>query len=627
MVETWQQISLGILVLLVFLSFIREWLAPEVVAISALVVCVLIGVLPIAVSFPDPELSGEALSQALRQFNADALKVFSHPAPITVACMFILSAALERTGVIEILGHWFEKTAAKSPFQMLVVMILIVAGLSGFMNNTPVVVIFMPIILGICRRKDWKASKYLIPLSYAAIVGGTITIIGTSTNLVASGIAADYDQALAFGMFDVTPLGLIFVLITFIYLVTVGQRLLPDRVTLAAIVNSEDSREFITRAYVSRDSPLIGQSYMDSWLRKVKKARVIDIVRDGRRVKQGLNKVIFEVGDEIIMKGKLESLIGLSEKGAGISQGHPHQADELGLEDIRTESAVMMEGILGPDSSLAGKTLKELNFRQKYGVIIVAVHRRGRNLQERFEDVKLAFGDTLLVQGPARRMQQLFDLKDFINLSAPKETPYRTKKAPFAILSILAFMFVSLLSGLGVISPVPIVLTALVSAIFVLLTGCLNSNEVYQAIEWKVLFLIFGMLGLGQALQYSGITEMIATQVVKSIGQVDPRILIALFYLLAAVLTEMVSNNAVAALLTPLGIIVSIQLGVDARPFIAAVMFGSSASFATPIGYQTNTFVYGAGGYKFGDFFRAGFPLAVILWIVASVMIPVFWPL
>jgi len=627
MVETWQQISLGILVLLVFLSFIREWLAPEVVAVSALVVCVLIGVLPIAVSFPDPELSGEALSQALRQFNADALKVFCHPAPITVACMFILSAALERTGVIEILGHWFEKTAAKSPFQMLVVMILIVAGLSGFMNNTPVVVIFMPIILGICRRKDWKASKYLIPLSYAAIVGGTITIIGTSTNLVASGIAADYDQALAFGMFDVTPLGLIFVLITFIYLVTVGQRLLPDRVTLAAIVNSEDSREFITRAYVSRDSPLIGQSYMDSWLRKVKKARVIDVVRDGRRVKQGLNEVIFEVGDEIIMKGKLESLIGLSEKGAGISQGHPHQADELGLEDIRTESAVMMEGILGPDSSLAGKTLKELNFRQKYGVIIVAVHRRGRNLQERFEDVKLAFGDTLLVQGPARRMQQLFDLKDFINLSAPKETPYRTKKAPFAILSILAFMFVSLLSGLGVISPVPIVLTALVSAIFVLLTGCLNSNEVYQAIEWKVLFLIFGMLGLGQALQYSGITEMIATQVVKSIGQVDPRILIALFYLLAAVLTEMVSNNAVAALLTPLGIIVSIQLGVDARPFIAAVMFGSSASFATPIGYQTNTFVYGAGGYKFGDFFRAGFPLAVILWIVASVMIPVFWPL
>ena len=255
MVEAWQQIALGVLVLLVFAGFVREWLPPEVIAIGALVVCVLIGVLPIAVPTPGSELTGDALKEALRTLNADALRVFAHPAPITVACMFVLSAALERTGVIEILGHWFEGHAAKSPTRMLVVMILIVAGLSGFMNNTPVVVIFMPIVLGICRRKDWRASKFLIPLSYAAIVGGTITIIGTSTNLVASGIAADYDKDLAFGMFDVTPLGLVFVAVTFVYLLTVGQKLLPDRVTLAALIDSTDSREFITRAYVSKNSP------------------------------------------------------------------------------------------------------------------------------------------------------------------------------------------------------------------------------------------------------------------------------------------------------------------------------------------------------------------------------------
>ena len=625
MVEAWQQIALGVLVLLVFAGFVREWLQPEVVAIAALVICVLIGVLPIAVSSPDPGLTGDALSEALRRFNADALRVFAHPAPITVACMFVLSAALERTGVIEILGHWFERHAAKSPTRMLVVMILIVAGLSGFMNNTPVVVIFMPIVLGICRRKDWRASKFLIPLSYAAIVGGTITIIGTSTNLVASGIAANYDKDLAFGMFDVTPLGLVFVAITFVYLLTIGQKLLPDRVTLAALIDSTDSREFITRAYVSKDSPLIGQLFTDSWLRKVKKARVIDIVRDGQRIREGLDKVSFAEGDEIILKGKLEGLMGLSDKkGAGISQGQP---DQLGLEDIRTESAVMMEGILGPDSNLAGRTLKELNFRQKYGVIIVAVHRRGRNLRERFEDVKLAFGDTLLVQGPARRMQQLFELKDFVNLSAPKEIPSRPRKAPFAIASILAFMLVGLLSGINVIPDIPIVLVALTAAVFVLAAGCLDPGEAYQAIEWKVLFMIIGMLGLGQALQYSGVAELMAGKVVSLIGDMDPRFLIPIFYLLAAVLTEMVSNNAVAALLTPLGIIVSIQLGVDARPFIAAVMFGASASFATPIGYQTNTFVYGAGGYKFGDFFKVGAPLAIILWIVASILIPVIWPL
>jgi di/tricarboxylate transporter len=276
---------------------------------------------------------------------------------------------------------------------------------------------------------------------------------------------------------------------------------------------------------------------------------------------------------------------------------------------------------------LAGKSLKELNFRQRFGVIIVAVHRRGRNLQERFEDVKLAFGDTLLVQGPARRMQQLFELKDFVNLSEPKEIAIRSKKAPFAILAILAFMVVGLLSGIEVIPAIPIVQVALCAAVFVLVTRCIDPSEAYQSIEWKVLFLIIGMLALGQALQYSGVAQIISTSVFNATQGMDLRIIIALTYLLAAVLTEMVSNNAVAALLTPLAIGLSLQLGCDPKPFIAAVMFGSSASFATPIGYQTNTFVYGAGGYKFGDFFRAGFPLAVILWIVASFLIPIIWPL
>ncbi|MFT6242494.1 MAG: di/tricarboxylate transporter [Akkermansiaceae bacterium] len=623
MVETWQQIALGVLVLLVFTSFIKEWASPEVVALGALVSCVIIGVLPIAVPSPAAGLEGQELADALRRFNADALRVFAHPAPITVACMFVLSAALERTGVIEILGNWFERTAGKSPTRMMVMMILIVAGLSGFMNNTPVVVVFLPIVLGICRRKNWTASKYLIPLSYAAIVGGTVTIIGTSTNLVASGIAASYDADYAFGFFDVTPLGLVFVAITFVYLLTVGKKLLPDRVTLAALIDSKDSREFITRAHVSKESPLIGQFFLESSLKKMKKARVIDIVRNGNRVQEGLNTVVFQEGDEIVIKGRLGDLMGLADQD-GITQGTP---DQLGLEDVRTESAVMMEGIIGPDSSLAGKSLKELNFRQRFGVIIVAVHRRGRNLQERFEDVKLAFGDTILVQGPARRMQQLFELKDFINLSEPKEIATRSKKAPIAIAAILAFMVVGLLTGIEVLPPIPIVLVALCAAVFVLATRCIDPSEAYQSIDWKVLFLIIGMLGLGQALQFSGVAEILAAKVVASTQGMDPRILVALFYLLAAVMTEMVSNNAVAALLTPLGIIVGIQLGVDPKPFIAAVMFGSSASFATPIGYQTNTFVYGAGGYKFGDFFKAGFPLAIILWIVASFLIPVIWPL
>lgn len=622
MAEQWQQIALIVLVILVFASFVKEWVQPEVVALSALVICVLIGVLPVAVPTPDPSLTGDALVDALRRFNADALRVFAHPAPVTVACMFVMSAALDRTGVVDWLGQWFEKVAATSPQKMLVVMILIVAGLSGFMNNTPVVVVFLPIVIAICRRKDWKASRYLIPLSYAAIVGGTTTIIGTSTNLVASGIAASYDEDLALGMFDVTPLGIVFVAITFVYLLTIGQKLLPDRVTLASLIDSKDSREFITRAFVSAGSPLLGQRLFDTYLKKMKKARVIDVVRDGRRVKTPLNETVLEEADEIILKGKLEEIMSLSEDSSVSAM-----KQDMGLEDVRTESAVMMEGIVGPESTMAGKSLRELNFRQRFGVIIVAVHRRGKNLQERFEDVKLAFGDTLLVQGPARRMQQLFHEKDFVNLSEPTQQVVRKSKAPLAIIALLSFMVLGALCGAGVVPPVPIVFIALAAATFVLLTKCLDPVEAYQAIEWKVIFMIIGMLGLGKALEFSGLAMNIANWVVNLMGDSDPRLLIAALYLLAAVMTEMVSNNAVAALLTPLAIIVSHQLGVDARPLIVAVMFGSSASFATPIGYQTNTFVYGAGGYKFGDFFRAGFPLAMILWIVASFLIPVLWPL
>ncbi|MDB4143919.1 SLC13 family permease [Akkermansiaceae bacterium] len=622
MIETWQQIALVLLVVAVFASFVKEWLSAEIVSLSALVICVLIGVLPIAVPSPSPDLTGAELAEALRRFNADALRVFAHPAPITVACMFVLSAALDRTGVVEILGQWFEKVAATNQTRMLVVMILIVAALSGFMNNTPVVVVFLPIVLAICRRKDWKASKFLIPLSYAAIVGGTTTIIGTSTNLVASGIAASYSPDLAFSMFEVTKLGLVFVVVTFIYLVTVGKKLLPDRVTLAALIDSKDSREFITRAYVSPDSDLIGKEITETYLKKMKKARVIDVVRDGQRVQTPLNKIILEESDEIILKGKLEEIMSLSKE-----EGMTAMKGDIGLEGVRTESAVLMEGIIGPDSSMAGRSLRELNFRQKFGVIILAVHRRGKNFQARFEDVKLAFGDTLLVQGPAARMQQLFQEKDFVNLSEPKQQIVRKKKAPLAILALLAFMILGALGGAGVMPPIPIVLIALTAAVFVLATRCLDPSEAYQAIEWKVLFMIIGMLGLGKALEFSGVAMLLANWVVGTVGDADPRILIAVFYLLAAVLTEMVSNNAVAALLTPLAIIVGTQLGVDARPFIVAVMFGSSASFATPIGYQTNTFVYGAGGYKFGDFFKAGFPLAVILWIIASFLIPVMWPL
>ncbi len=596
-----EQLFLSVLIVVVFSAFVKEWVSAELVAMGALLACVLAGVLSMDNGAAD-----------------NALSVFSNPAPITVACMFILSAALERTGVIDMLGIWFEKLVGTSPLKMLASLILIVAVLSGFVNNTPVVVVFMPIILGICRKQGFKASKYLIPLSYAAIVGGTMTIIGTSTNLIASGIALDKGMK-PFTMFEIMPLGLVFVGVAFVYLMTIGRKLLPDRVTLAALIDSSESREFITHAFVKVGSPLIETAYVDTEIGKQKKVRVLEVLRAGRRVRDPLPEIRFEEGDEIVFKGKLSAVMGVS-----TSEGIDMRGNErLGLEGMRTESAVLMEGILGPDSSLAGKSLKELNFRQKFGVLILAVHRRGSNLQERFEDEKLEFGDTLLVQGPAEKMRRLFEEKDFINLSEPNLQETRNRKSPIAIGAIVLFMLIGALSApLGM--NIPVVQTALFCALLVMVTGCINPQEAYKAIEWKVVFMIFGMLGVGLAMTESGLAQLIASGVEGF--KDNPHLVLCLVYLVAAVMTELISNNAVAALLTPIAISVAFGMGVDARPFVVAVMFGSSASFSTPIGYQTNTFVYGAGGYKFGDFFKAGFPLAMIMWLVASYLIPLIWP-
>ncbi|MDG0994573.1 MAG: SLC13 family permease [Akkermansiaceae bacterium] len=607
---TWQQAYLTALVVLVFIAFVKEWVSAELVAVSALIACVLAGILNVT--------PGDHLN---------ALTVFSHPAPITVACMFILSSGLEKTGVIEALGTWFEKLAGSSPLRMMVVMMILVAALSGFVNNTPVVVVFMPIVLAICRRKEYTASRFLIPLSYAAIVGGTTTIIGTSTNLIATGIA-EREGLANFSMFSITPLGLIFVATAFIYMLTLGRKLLPDRVTLATLIDTESSREFITHAFVKKNSELDGLTFPESPLAKMKKARVLEVLRDGRRLRRPLPEIVFEAGDEIVFKGDLAGVMGIS-KTEGIDvRGNA----ERGLEGIRTESALLMEGIIGPDSNMTGKSLKELNFRQRYGVLILAVHRQGKNLRERFEDEKLAFGDTLLVQGPTEKMNTLFQQRDFINLSKPEHTAFRSSKAPIAIGALLLFMIAGALGGNFGIPRIPIVQLAMTGALLVLVTKCVQPHEAYRAIDWKVVFIIFGMLGLGMAIQASGLAQRIADGMTQNLGITNPYIMLAVMYLFAAVMTEIISNNAVAVLLTPLAIVVAKTLAVangtdiSAIPFIIAVMFGSSASFSTPIGYQTNTFVYGAGGYKFGDFFRAGFPLAVILWLIASVMIPILWP-
>ena len=549
-----------------------------------------------------------------------ALQSFSNPAPLTVGCMFIISAALEKCGLIDRLAIHFEGITRLGYGRFLLILILVVALISAFINNTPVVVVFMPVVLSLSRKLGVPASKLLIPLSYASILGGMCTVVGTSTNILVSGIAQQNGEP-AIAMFEMAWVGLPALGIGTLYLLIVGRRILPARETLTSILSEDERREFITEAFVQHGAPIIGKTLNESGINQKRGIRVIDVVRSGVTLQSKLDEVVLREGDRLI----------LACRPAGVAEARRIEGFDLaaeaglGLEQIAAHEGMMIEGMIGPNSSLVGSTIKEINFRQRFRMIVLAVHRRGRNVRAGMEALRLDFGDTLLMLGTEGAISQLRASDDILLIDRPPVPAAVGRRKVPIILATISAMIGAASFGLARIE-----LAAFLAVVVLFLTQSVRPKDGYLAVQWNILFLIFAMLGMGAAMDSTGTSTYLASLIIQLVeGFVaetyKPLVLLACIYLLTTTLTEILSNNAAAVLMATIAVGTATTLGVDVRPYLIAVAIAASASFATPIGYQTNTYVYGVGGYRFSDFLKVGIPLNLLCFLVAMIVIPMVW--
>ncbi|MCC5838671.1 MAG: SLC13 family permease [Opitutales bacterium] len=587
-------------------SFIWEKVTPDVTALTVFAVILAAGFL-----FETERLPG----------MEQTLGVFSNHAPLTVAGMFVLSAGLSKTGAIELITSLLRRLT-RLPFPLfLFLMILGVATVSAFINNTPVVVVLLPVMLALAREMNVPASKLLIPLSFASIFGGTCTLIGTSTNLIGSGILVSFGYE-PIGMYEISRIGVPILFVGAIYLVLFSGKLIPVRETLSSILTENERREFITEAYVRADSPLTGKTIDESGTLKARHIRVLEIVRNGVGLLGNPRTIPLQVGDRLV----------LSCRPSGVVEAHAVEGidllgeKEIGLEQIAADEGAIVEGMVAPGSAILGKTIQEIGFRQRFRMVIVAVHRKGRNLRNEINTLRLAEGDTLLMMGSNKAIEQLRTKDDILLLDKPR-TPAQNmrRKMPIAVAIALGLIAAASLELM------PIVGVTTIAVALLILTGCLKAKEAYASVDWSILIIIYGMLALGRAMEVSGASLFIAGGATGFIQQVapvawQPILVLAIVYFITSLFTEFLSNNAAVALMVPIAIGLAVAMGMDPRPLVIGICIAASASFATPIGYQTNTYVYSVGGYRFGDFARIGIPLNLLYFVVSVLLIPRIWP-
>ncbi len=590
---TWEiAFVLGLTIVAVVL-FVTEKFSTDVVAVLVMVVLLVSGILT----------------------PAEGFNGFANPATVTVGAMFVISAGLFRAGAVNFLGRGLRRLARRSSTLMVLVMMLGVGSLSSFLNNTATVAIMIPVIMVVAQRVNTSPSKLLMPLAFASLLGGMCTVLGTSTNILASSMAETAGLE-PLSMFEFSRLGIIFFAVGVIYMMTIGRKMIPEHRTSGDLTRSFGLGDYLTELQLSDKSPLVGESLESAPLLEEFDIEVLQIIR-GKDLLRPTPKTVLREHDLLRVKGDVSTINELKER-AEASLGMQIKWQDSDLESKDTK---LVEAVVGPSSPLAGRSLVESNPRKNYGVSVLAIRHHGALKHGELQNIKLMSGDTLLIEVPNSRIPYLIQQRVFLVASKAGIPQFDLPKAAKGVAIVVSVITSAALGWLSIAS------AAAAGALLIVLSKCISMEEAYAAIEWNVLFLLAGMLALSIAMEKTGTSAMLAGGIVDVFGAMGPRALVAAFFGATMLLTSVMSNQATVALLIPVAITTAYSIDANPRTFIFAVMFAASSSFMTPVGYQTNTMIYGPGQYTFNDFLRVGTPLSLIFWVLGTLLIPWFWPL
>ena len=609
-------VAITVVVLLALVFFATEAVPVDITAIGVMVTLMIVQ--PLSTWAVAAGLLADPIV-FFSNYPGDALSGFANTATLTVLAMFVLSEGVRRTGVVQRLGAFISGLTGDDETRQLAATIGVVGPISGFINNTAAVAILLPMVTDLAERGKTSPSKLLLPLSYASMFGGMLTLIGTSTNILASDISARLIGR-PFSMFEFTQLGIVVSIVGTVYLMTVGRALTPERIKPQQDLTEEfEMAEYLTEVTVREDSPLVGQRVAEALVETEFDVDLLQLIRDGDVSLEPLGPKEVHAGDVFVVRTDRDTLVDLLDV-EGLELVPEVTVDEAELESAEGGQN-LVEVVLAPGSSLVGETLRTAAFRQRYDTTVLALRRGGELVRKRLDNVTLRVGDTLLVQATGESIERLDRNRNFIVAQTIERTDYRASKVPIAVGIVAAVV------GLAALNVLDIVVAALAGSLAMVLSGCLKPTEIYDAVQWDVIFLLAGVIPLGIALETTGGAALIATGVVAASSFLPLVAVLGLFYVVTALLTNVVSNNASVVLMIPVAVDAAGALGASTFAFILAVTFAASTAFMTPVGYQTNLFVYGPGGYRFTDYLRVGAPLQAIFAVVTTLGIAFFFGL